>query len=245
MASNPPSTCCTKVTLHTGNPTGSITKFAGLQSYITSNYSSSSTRFLIIFTDIYGIKLPNTQLVADTFASLLGYPVIVPDILQDDIYINGTDFNDWFSRHPPQLTIDILKTFFLEFQNKHPKIDFIAGIGYCFGAKYLSHYLTNDSFLKFDVGAFAHPSFVSEDELNAITKPLIISAAETDTIFPRDLRYKSEEILQKNGIHYQIDLFQGVEHGFTVRGDLNNKFVKYAAEKALTDQVAFFKFHEN
>lgn len=244
MASNPPSTCCTKVTIHTGNPTGSVITLAGLPTYVTANYSEKSTRFLVIFTDIFGYQLTNTQLVADTFSQLLGYPVIMPDILNDDVYVVGNDFNEWFSRHPPQSTIEIIKSFFTNFQKVHPSIDFLAGIGYCFGAKYLAHYLTKDSFLQFNVGAFAHPSFVSEEELRAINKPLIISAAETDSIFTKDLRHTSEEILQEIGIHYQIDLFQGVEHGFTVRGDLNNKVVKYAAEKALSDQVSFFKFHE-
>lgn len=61
------------------------------------------------------------------------------------------------------------------------------------------------------VGYVAHPSFVDDDELAAITGPLSISAAETDTIFPTELRQKSEEILRKVGQPYQINLFSGVE----------------------------------
>lgn len=245
MASNPPSTCCTKVVFHTGEPTGQVITLAGLPTYVTKNYSTESTKFLVIFGDIYGYKLINTQLVADTFASLLGYPVIMPDILNDDPFdFTKEEIGIWFARHPVDGTIETMKKFFQEFQKIHQKIDFIAGVGYCFGAKYLSHYLTKDSFLPFDVGAFAHPSFVSEEELAAISKPLIISAAETDSIFSVELRQKSESILREAKIHYQIDLFQGVEHGFAVRGDLSNPVVKYAAEKALTDQVAFFKFHQ-
>lgn len=60
------------------------------------------------------------------------------------------------------------------------------------------------------VGYVAHPSFVDEDELAAITGPLSISAAETDQIFPTEKRHKSEEILQKVGQPYQINLFSGV-----------------------------------
>lgn len=243
MASNPPSTCCTKLSLHTGAPTGRVITLAGLPTYVSSDYTPESTRFLIIFTDIFGYQLTNTQLVADTFAANLGYPVIIPDILSNDPYSPPNDFNDWFANHPPQLTTKIIKDFFTKFTQIHSKIDFLAGIGYCFGAKYLSHYLTQDSIPKFNVAAFAHPSFVSEEELAAIKTPLIISAAEIDDIFPTDLRYKSEQILIKSGIHFQIDLFQGVEHGFTVRGDLSNPIIKYAAEKAVSDQIAFFKFH--
>lgn len=244
MASNPPSTCCTKAILHSGTPKGSLITLAGLSTYVTSNYSAKSTRFLVIFTDIFGHKFVNTQLVADTFAELLQYPVIVPDILNDDVYVRGTTISEWAARHTPEFTRGLIKTFFKNFQQAHPTIDFIAGIGYCFGAKYLTDYLSKESFLQFNVGGFAHPSHVERDELSAVAKPLIISAAEFDPIFPKDMRYKSEDILKECGVHYQIDLFQGVEHGFAVRGDLSNKFVRYAAEKAITDQVSFFKFHE-
>lgn len=60
------------------------------------------------------------------------------------------------------------------------------------------------------VGFLAHPSFVDEDELAAITGPLSIAAAETDQIFPTEKRHQSEEILRKVGQPYQINLFSGV-----------------------------------
>lgn len=244
MSSNPPREgCCTKVTLHSGRPTGSIKKLGNLNCYLTSNYTQDSKKFVFIFPDIYGINLINTQLVADKLSTCLNYPVILIDILNNDPFdVNNGDFQSWFANHPPELTISLLKEFFKFFKSTHLNTNYLAGIGYCFGAKYLSHYLTEDGIL--DVGAFAHPSFVSDDELNAIKKPLILSCAETDTIFTRELRFKSEEILHKNKIHYQFDLFSHVSHGFTVRGDLSIPEVKYAAEKALTDQVFWFQYHD-
>lgn len=91
-----------------------------------------------------------------------------------------------------------------------------------------------------DVGYVAHPSFIDEDELAAITGPLSISAAETDTIFPTDNRYKSEEILKKTGHPYQINLFSGVEHGFAVRGDPKVRVQRFAKEQAFLQAVAWF-----
>ena len=86
----------------------------------------------------------------------------------------------------------------------------------------------------------AHPSFVEEDELAAITGPFAISAAETDTIFPAEKRHKSEEILKAAGVPYQINLFSGVEHGFAVRGDPNVKISRFAREQAFLQAVTWF-----
>ncbi len=50
-----------------------------------------------------------------------------------------------------------------------------------------------------DVGYIAHPSFVEEEELAAISGPLSIAAAETDPIFPSEKRHKSEGRFSRNG----------------------------------------------
>lgn len=89
----------------------------------------------------------------------------------------------------------------------------------------------------------AHPSWVTEAELAAITGPLAISAAEDDEYFPRDMRHKSEAILAHTGLPYQITLFHGVEHGFAVRGDMTNKTIKFAREQAFLQAVTWFNEH--
>ena len=93
------------------------------------------------------------------------------------------------------------------------------------------------------VSYVAHPSFVSEEELAAIKGPWAISAAETDSIFPAEMRWKSEGILQKAGFPYQINLFSGVEHGFATRAELGNKWQKWSKEQAFIQAVEWIKFH--
>ena len=89
-------------------------------------------------------------------------------------------------------------------------------------------------------GYLAHPSFVTEDELAAITGPLAISAAETDAIFPAEKRHQSEEILKATGQPYQVTLYSGVEHGFAVRGDETKKIERFAKEQAFLQAVTWF-----
>ncbi|GMM29921.1 protein [Martiniozyma asiatica (nom. inval.)] len=243
MASlTPKAGCCDTLTLQEGKPTGTIQTICSLPAYVAGPLKNESGKYLVIFTDVYGYKLTNTQLVADEFNNKLGYTVFVPDILDDDPFDSDSDFEDWFSRHDPVDTTALCGRFMKKFKAEF-KPKYTCAVGYCFGAKYLAQ-LMNGVEHGVDCGAFAHPSFVADDELKAITKPLLISAAETDSIFPRELRFKSEEILAKTGIRYQIDLFSGVEHGFAVRSDRSDPVVKYAAAKALSDQIHWFNLFD-
>ncbi|KAJ0268518.1 hypothetical protein Brms1b_012823 [Colletotrichum noveboracense] len=104
-------------------------------------------------------------------------------------------------------------------------IEKIGAAGYCFGAK---------------CGFIAHPSFVDSDELAAITGPLSIAAAEFDDIFPAEKRHESEAILAKTGKDYQINLFSGVSHGFSVRGDVKDEKQRFAKEQAFYQAITWF-----
>ncbi|EDN06757.1 predicted protein [Histoplasma mississippiense (nom. inval.)] len=94
-----------------------------------------------------------------------------------------------------------------------------------------------------DVGYVAHPYFVAAEELLAIKGPYAISAAQTDSVFPSNLRHDTEELLIKVGLPWQITLFSGTEHGFSVRGDLSNKAVRFAKEQAFVQAVTWFGEH--
>lgn len=115
---------------------------------------------------------------------------------------------------------------------------FLGVIGYCYGAKYAIQQIASDGYAT--AAAVAHPSFVTIEEVEAIKKPLLISAAETDPIFPVELRHQTEEALAKIKARYQLDLFSGVVHGYAVRGDIKDPVVKYAMTKTISDQVQWF-----
>lgn len=91
-----------------------------------------------------------------------------------------------------------------------------------------------------DVGYLAHPSFVEENELAAITGPLSVAAAETDPIFTVDQRHKTEVILREAGYPYQICLFSGTSHGFASRLDASTTAQKFAKEQAFAQAVRWF-----
>lgn len=236
MASNPPGACCFEKTVHEGTPIGSFTTVGDLPTYVTGE-EFGNEKLLVIFIDVFGYDFVNTNLVADALAKLGKYKVLVPDILLGDPYKSG-GFEEYLPKHTPEITNPVVDKF-LKYIKGELQPKFTYGIGYCFGGKYVVRHLSKDGL--FDAGAIAHPSLISEDDVEAVTKPLLISAAQTDGIFTVEGRHKTEEILsKKEGLKWEITVFGGVSHGYAVRGDITNPQVKYAKERTLSDQLNFF-----
>lgn len=203
--------------------------------------ASPQEKVIVIMTDVFGNRFNNILLTADQFASA-GYKVFIPDILFGDPIPLGKsiDRDAWKQRHSPEVTRKIIDGFTKSLKHQYdPK--FIGVIGYCFGAKFAVQHINSEEGLA-NAAAIAHPSFVSIEEIEAIgsKKPLLISAAEEDHIFPANLRHLTEEKLKEIHAIYQLDLFSGVSHGFAARGDITKPAVKYAKEKALLDQIYWF-----
>ena len=55
-------------------------------------------------------------------------------------------------------------------------------------------------------------------------EPLFLSCAEIDHTFPNEFRNRAVDIMQAEKKRFQVQLFQGVEHGFALRGDVNNPY---------------------
>lgn len=241
MASNPPGKCCFQGFYHEGEPKGQFSSLYEVETYETG---SESENVLVLLTDVFGPKLLNVQLIADQLADA-GFKVYIPDILFGDYITKLDDPNfdreAWFARHSEEATHILVTDFLTELKkDKNPKK--IGVIGYCFGAKYGIKQIADDGLA--DACAMAHPSFVTMEELAAIKeRPLLISAAEEDPIFPHELRRQTEDKLNEIGAFYQINLFGGVSHGFAVRGDLTQPKVRFAQDKTIEDQIFFFKFH--
>lgn len=239
MASNPPGKCCTEITFHTGETTGSLKTLHGVESYVTG-LNNPSSRVIVIITDIYGHTLKNVHLIADKLAELGKYQVYIPDILKGDPFDANAEFDklpDWLSIHTQEEVQGIVEKFVTGIRSELSP-SFVGLIGYCFGAKYAIQQLTEDGLA--NAAAVAHPSFVTLEEVAAITKPILISSAETDPIYTVELRHATEAKLAEIKARYQTDLFSGVAHGYACRGDMSDPQVRYAAEKTLLDQIHWF-----
>ncbi|OJD16561.1 hypothetical protein AJ78_03298 [Emergomyces pasteurianus Ep9510] len=244
MASNPPAACCSRGFKHEGTASGEIIKIGDFDAYITHPPTATAKpeKAIIILTDILGLA-DNTKFVADDYASR-GYLTVVPDLFGGKALtmnqFQGLDLRVWLKDYTPE-TVDPITAATIKYMRETLGVKRIGAVGYCFGAKYATRLLKEGGGA--NVGYVAHPSFVLPEELEAIKGPYAISAAESDRIFPANLRHESEGILIKTGQPWQINLFSGVEHGFAVRGDLSNKVVKFAKEQAFVQAVTWFNEH--
>ncbi|KAB8079426.1 dienelactone hydrolase [Aspergillus leporis] len=241
MASNPPGACCATGFKHEGNPVGEIKDVKGVSTYVVYPKDKSTEKVVVFLSDIFGIYV-NAQLLADEYAAN-GYTCVIPDLFQgdaikpSDMESGKADLPAWLSNHQPSHVDPVVEST-IKYVREELGAKRVAGVGYCFGAKYVTRHLKNG---KLDVGFNAHPSFVTHEELGAITGPLSIAASEIDNIFTAQLRHESEETLKKTGQAWQINLFSGVSHGFAVRADLSNKHFKFAKEQAFCQAVNWFR----
>ncbi|KAH8764746.1 dienelactone hydrolase [Hyaloscypha finlandica] len=250
MASNPPAQCCTVGVKHEGEPTGKSIKIGSIEAYVaepTGKNIHKDTAILYL-PDVIGIW-QNSQLMADQLA-VNGYYTIIPDLFNGDaLKINRpADFNlmEWLTKgtggnnpHTYEYVDSIVEKSIAWLKDQGFKK--IGSVGYCFGAKYTIRFMSKGKGI--DVGYVAHPSFVEESELAAISGPLSIAAAETDQIFPAEKRHKSETILIETKQPYQINLYSGVSHGFSVRCDTSKKIEKFSKEQAFLQAVNWFDEH--
>ncbi|OCT46401.1 Protein AIM2 [Cladophialophora carrionii] len=252
MTSHPPGACCYKGVKHEGTPTGEFSQLGDFEIYTKYPEDKSTEYGILIITDVIGHRFNNAQLIADQFAAN-GYFVMMPDLFdKDPIPLNRPgdfDIMKWLNgeyhpskkAHLPPVVDPIIDACLIEMRTKY-NVKKLGAVGYCFGGKYVVRHLRPESG-KIDAGYTAHPSFVEAAELRDIKGPLAISAAETDHIFPAEKRHETEVILKELGLPYQINLYSGVEHGFAVRGDLNDRVQTYAKENAFLQAVQWFEEH--
>ncbi|ODV88368.1 hypothetical protein CANCADRAFT_4501 [Tortispora caseinolytica NRRL Y-17796] len=239
MASLPPGQCCGQGYRYTGETKGTVTEFAGVETYLAGD-PSKTDKVILILTDVVGPLFTNVQLIADQFAEQ-DYYVVVPDMFnKDPVPLNHPNrdllLKEWFPKHGPETVYPIIDAVIKEI-NEKLKPKYFVGVGYCFGCRFLVHLQARGIL---DATVLNHPSFVQEDELANIKSPISIQAAQIDEIFPTNLRHKSEEILIGTNQPFEITLYSHVSHGFAVRGDPDHPREKFARKQAFCAAVEWF-----
>ncbi|RMD39156.1 hypothetical protein DV735_g5973, partial [Chaetothyriales sp. CBS 134920] len=236
---------------HEGEATGKFYQLGDFEVYTKESANGSNEYGILLITDVIGHRFINAQLIADQLAAN-NYVVLVPDLFDGDpIKLNRPDgftIEKWLNggyhkNGTPHLTAQvdpIIEASIKELRTKYG-VKKLGAVGYCFGAKYAIRFLKGEG--QIDASYVAHPSFVNDEEFKAITRPLSIAAAETDDIFPNELRHHAEDLLREKDVPYEITLYAGVRHGFAVRGDLSDPRVKYAKEAAFLQSVRWFDYH--
>ncbi|KAI9724750.1 MAG: hypothetical protein M1812_000025 [Candelaria pacifica] len=242
MAEYVPRDCCVTGVKHEGTAHGEMKNIGETETYLSYPKDGSTQRAIIILTDVIGHGFINAQLIADQLAAN-GFFVVMPDLFHGDPVplnrLGDFDMMKWFQGppgHSPDRVVPVVDSILKEMRGSMG-CKKIGGVGYCFGGHHVVLQLKEG---KLDAGFVGHPSHVKGDEFRAITKPLSIAAAETDSLFSPTQRHEAEEILAKTGKPYQVNLYSGVKHGFAVRADLSIKQNKFAKEQAFIQAVTWF-----
>lgn len=230
-----PGDCCIKTKFkHTGPGAGKIITIAGIQTYISEPKETKGPKKIIFFlSDVFGPFLPHNEYIQDYFAQQ-GYTVLGPDYFFGDYMQNHTepDFlgrrDAWFAQllKKARAAMPEWLNTIREMYGPHA---LYCSAGYCFGASFTLDQAAKDGIV---AAAIAHPSFLNEDHFKNITKPVFLSLAESDLMFPLSSRRRAEDILFANKATYHVQLFSGVEHGFAVRGDPEIENDRWAMEES-------------
>lgn len=153
---------CIKGTIHAGQPLGSEAKLHGLNTYITGNRTSPKAT-IVIYSDIFGLALPNNKLIADAYARHNSdYLVYLPDFFEGDPV--GLKFADvaipvdaskqgafakytglltqlpaflmWMGRHKQAHCEKVCMDFLAALRRATPRSQKIGMTGFCWGGKY-------------------------------------------------------------------------------------------------------------
>ncbi|KAF8429665.1 dienelactone hydrolase family protein [Tirmania nivea] len=243
MASNPPGECCAREHPREGSPKGEFKDFHGLETYFSYPPNRKDTykcKIILFFADVNGIKTNGAVNWADRFAAQ-GYFVILPDIYRGEalppLDQRPHDFSlyKWLEAHGPEVIQSAVDQAYNGIM-KEFKPQKLGAVGICYGAKFAIRALKDQVAVAF----VAHPSFVTSDELSAITGPISIAAAESDDIFTKELRHQSEDVLTNITANYQLSLYSHTKHGFAVRGSSKDRVVQFQSESAFAQAVRWF-----
>ncbi|KAI0698376.1 alpha/beta-hydrolase [Cytidiella melzeri] len=235
---------CTQGVRHEGTPEGKWEEFDGIKAYVaTPTVDYPKDKVLLYIPDVFGVQLPNHQLLADDYARN-GFKVVVPDIFDEpcppDALDPGSDFDlmKWFGPNGPHVTEPRIRKVLAAL--KSSGITRVGALGYCYGAR-TSFNLAFENAV--DAVAVSHPSLLEmpEDAEKYLSSkaPLLINSCTIDPQFPQEKQEKADAILGEGKFApgYKRTFWEGCTHGFAVRGDLSDPKVKAGKEGAFKANV--------
>ncbi|PYH41784.1 dienelactone hydrolase family protein [Aspergillus saccharolyticus JOP 1030-1] len=156
-----PSCECIKGTIHAGQPVGSEEPLHGLNVYVTGNRTNPRA-IIVVYSDIFGLPLPNNRLIADAYAKSGEYLVYLPDFFEGDpvplkvadtllpvdaskqstlakytgLLAAAPSFLLWMRRHREAHCQKVCFDFLAQLRRDTPSDRKIGMVGFCWGGKY-------------------------------------------------------------------------------------------------------------
>ncbi|KAF4608198.1 hypothetical protein EYR40_000542 [Pleurotus pulmonarius] len=254
---------CKKGNVLPGEPTGSIST-AG--AYYAPGPSPHAKRAVLLLTDVFGLPLKNSKLIADALAKRLECDVWVPDLFAGKPILGVDQLNmpdrpgvkigffGWvrffFSMLPSipafiqsrAAVVDQRVNAFIQAVQAEKKYEKLGAVGYCFGGVVAVRFGATDLL---DSIVVVHPGPVSLEQIRAIKVPAAWVCAQEDFSFSDKLREEAEAVFagregENSWVDYEFTLYPGTVHGFGARPNLDIPEIKEAFEKSQDQIVNWF-----
>ncbi len=156
-----PTHCILQGTVHKGQPQGKEEMIHGLNTYVIGN-RNKPRGIIVIYSDIFGLPLPNNKLIADAYAKSGEWLVDLPDFFKGDpvglkfadvaipvdaakqstfakytgLLACAPSFVMWITRHKQAPTDKICMDFLQALRRATPRSQKIGMTGFCWGGRY-------------------------------------------------------------------------------------------------------------
>ncbi|KAK7039385.1 protein AIM2 [Favolaschia claudopus] len=230
---------------HTGDPVGRTETIADVPTYVSDPSSEAADngpkKVVMFFSDVYGPLYINNKLLQDYFASR-GFHVVGIDYFMGDPISNhnepGFKWEEWLDAKR-KLSAEITPKWIQAIRERYGMSDAkYSAVGYCYGGPFALDLAGTEDVV---AAAFAHPGLLTEDQFQNIKKPLLMSCAESDFTFTNEFRRRAEDILAEVKAQYFMQLFCRVQHGFAVRGNMENPDERWAKEESARGIIDWFE----
>lgn len=148
-------------TIHKGLPQGKEETIHGLNTYVIGN-RINPRGVIVVYSDVFGLALPNNKLIADAYAKSGDWLVYLPDFFEGDpaplkvadvllpvdaskqstfskytgILASTPSLVMWITRHKEAHTNKICMDFLQALRRETPSSQKIGMVGFCWGGKY-------------------------------------------------------------------------------------------------------------
>ncbi|KAL9079818.1 MAG: hypothetical protein Q9157_001327 [Trypethelium eluteriae] len=147
--------------IHNGQPQGKEEMIHGLNTYVIGN-RTDPRGIVVIYSDVFGLPLPNNRLIADAYAKSGEWLVYLPDFFEGDplglkaadvlipvdaakqstlskytgMLAQAPSFLMWMTRHKAEHTEKVCNDFLRKLRLATPRSQNIGMVGFCWGGRY-------------------------------------------------------------------------------------------------------------
>eukprot|EP00164_Ancoracysta_twista_P006232 GFYU01008648.1.p1 GENE.GFYU01008648.1~~GFYU01008648.1.p1 ORF type:complete len:263 (-),score=87.21 GFYU01008648.1:187-924(-) len=236
--------CCVGIVRSADGLKGSTSKVGDLDVYATAaNAAKKNNVGVVVIHDIFGAKIPNCKYIVDHLAEL-GYTAVMPDFYRGDCWPEGKEFDETFGPWIGGLLSEESWTKFTKDATavaEHLKAQGctkLVSIGFCWGGKAAA--MTARTGL-FSAAVSCHGVAHGADDITEAKCPILYLTVTGDDYFPEAKHEEVRKAQKEAGKGGDVKVFDGLSHGFIVRGDFaNDANLKAKADEAMGDAVAFF-----